>query len=323
MPKNYEEKMEIKCLIRDFHIMLKTKENSTGNNLGESEISYENFEEALKAVNTMLIDSSAIPIETKKILEDPCVDQVLTNKIHNSKFWLLVRALKLFIEKPNFSLPLRGSIPDMTADTDNYVKLQKIYSLKAKEDVDLLSSCLSSILDSSQRSFGLISEEEIRIFARNCHCFRVIRTQPIFQEMSSPNNSHTLNKLKKLINCPDDSDEVNNDIIFYLMVRAVSRFNTVHNRLPGYYADQVESDILILKGCFKDILNELGCSNLSKDDFVTEICRYGGAELHSVSSFIGGCCAQEVIKFITKQFVPLRGTLIYNALSCTTVSYDW
>ena len=29
-------------------------------------------------------------------------------------------------------------------------------------------------------------------------------------------------------------------------------------------------------------------------------------------------CAQEAIKLITRQFVPVGGTLIYNGMHCTT-----
>lgn len=41
------------------------------------------------------------------------------------------------------------------------------------------------------------------------------------------------------------------------------------------------------QSCISKLLNEWGCGTLAKDDYVHEICRYGGAELHSVSSFIG------------------------------------
>lgn len=303
---------------------IKTQNSTSGKDydlMDEGE--FENFQEAIKAVNTVLVDSSSVPEDIQKILADPCVDQVLSRKIQNTKFWLLVHALKLFLKRYSSGLPVRGSIPDMIADTQNYVQLQKIYSAKSREDIDLMSSCLSSIYEASDRSFDLITEDEVRLFSRNSHCLRLIRTSPIFIEYRAGTDSSSLSNLKSLINSSNAGGELNIEIIFYLMVRAVSRFHTIHNRFPGFYADQIESDILILKSCLKDILNDLGCSNISKDDYVHEICRYGGSELHSVSAFIGGCCAQEVIKLITKQFVPLRGTMIYNALSSTTVTYDW
>jgi hypothetical protein len=44
---------------------------------------------------------------------------------------------------------------------------------------------------------------------------------------------------------------------------------------------------MFLQACISKLLSEWGCGPLAKDDYVHEICRYGGAELHSVSSFTG------------------------------------
>lgn len=83
--------------------------------------------------------------------------------------------------------------------------------------------------------------------------------------------------------------------------------------------------------------------------FVTLSCRYGAAEPHTVSAFLGGksaevCCycaayhksklfinscqcvclgsaAQEAIKIISHQFVPFSNTFIYNAMSQTSATF--
>lgn len=54
------------------------------------------------------------------------------------------------------------------------------------------------------------------------------------------------------------------------------------------------------------------------DDYVEELVRCGAAELHVVGAIMGGMAAQEAIKFITRQFVPVPGTLIYNAMASTS-----
>jgi len=51
-------------------------------------------------------------------------------------------------------------------------------------------------------------------------------------------------------------------------------------------------------------------------------CRYGAAELHTISAFIGGTAAQEAIKVITRQFVPVNNTYIYNAMKQTSVTVE-
>lgn len=54
------------------------------------------------------------------------------------------------------------------------------------------------------------------------------------------------------------------------------------------------------------------------DDLIEEIVRFGASELHVVAAIMGGIAAQETIKFITRQFVPVGGTLIYNAMASTS-----
>lgn len=69
------------------------------------------------------------------------------------------------------------------------------------------------------------------------------------------------------------------------------------------------------------MLSEWGCGPLAKDDYVHEFCRFGGAELHSVSAFLGGLAAQETIKFITKQYKPLHNTFIYDAVTSNSSTF--
>lgn len=51
-------------------------------------------------------------------------------------------------------------------------------------------------------------------------------------------------------------------------------------------------------------------------------CRFGASELHSIASIIGGCAAQEVIKVITHQYVPINNTYIFNGITCTSETYE-
>lgn len=57
------------------------------------------------------------------------------------------------------------------------------------------------------------------------------------------------------------------------------------------------------------------------DQILEELCRYAGAEVHSIAAYLGGCCAQEAIKLITHQYVPIDNTLLYNGISQTTSTF--
>lgn len=45
-----------------------------------------------------------------------------------------------------------------------------------------------------------------------------------------------------------------------------------------------------------------------------EVARTEGAELHNISAVIGGMVAQEMIKIITKQYIPIDNTCIFDGI---------
>ncbi len=82
---------------------------------------------------------------------------------------------------------------------------------------------------------------------------------------------------------------------------------------------EVEEDVPLLKAIALAILSEAGVANLPvSDDLVGEMCRFGGTELHCIAAVMGGVASQEAIKLLTRQFVPLSGTFVYNAMASTS-----
>ena len=55
---------------------------------------------------------------------------------------------------------------------------------------------------------------------------------------------------------------------------------------------------------------------------VKEMCRYSGARLHNMAALMGGVAAQEVIKILTCQYIPLDNTYIFNGISSSGVCYS-
>lgn len=45
-----------------------------------------------------------------------------------------------------------------------------------------------------------------------------------------------------------------------------------------------------------------------------EVARAAGGELHNISAVMGGMVAQEMIKIITKQYVPIDNTCIFDGI---------
>lgn len=301
IPKSYKEKEAFRDLLRQG--VLKNE-----NGVPEDE---ENFEEAVKNVNTAL-NTTKVPSNIEDIFND---DRCTNITPQSSNFWILARAVKEFTaSEGKGNLPLRGTIPDMIADSDKFIKLQNVYREKAKNDAATVENYVSKLLQSIGRPPESISEKEIRLFCRNCAFLRFVRCGSLAEE-------YGMDTAKKddIVSFMENPD---NEIVFYLMLRAVDRFYKQHGRYPGVYNYQVDSDFGKLKTCLNGFLQEYGLSLSVKDDYIQEFCRYGAAEPHTIASFLGGAAAQEAIKIITKQFVIFNNTFIYNAMLQTSATFQ-
>ncbi|XP_054245620.1 NEDD8-activating enzyme E1 regulatory subunit isoform X2 [Indicator indicator] len=301
LPKSYKEKEAFRQLIRQG--ILKN-ENGTP----EDE---ENFEEAIKNVNTAL-NTTEIPRCIEDIFNDDCCVN-LTEQ--SPSFWILARAVKEFVaNEGQGSLPVRGTIPDMIADSSKFIKLQNVYREKAKKDIVAVGNHAAKLLQSLGKAPESISERELKLLCSNSAFLRVVRCRSLSEEYGL--NTFNKDEITSHMDNPDS------EVVLYLMLRAVDRFYKQHGRYPGVSNYQVEDDIGKLKSCLTGLLQEHGLSVVVKDDYVHEFCRYGAAEPHSIAAFMGGAAAQEVIKVITGQFVIFNNTYIYNGMSQTSATFQ-
>lgn len=130
-----------------------------------------------------------------------------------------------------------------------------------------------------------------------------------------------------LLQCIQDDGECNEGGIFVAML-ACSIFQDTQQRLPGCTGDvrgsDWELDIAALQQTAMSVWQELGLSGkcLATQEVLTEVCRCGGASLHCVGSILGGIAAQEAIKLLLRQFVPVSGVLVYNGIHASTRVLD-
>lgn len=54
----------------------------------------------------------------------------------------------------------------------------------------------------------------------------------------------------------------------------------------------------------------------------SEMTRYGGLELHNISSLMGGLTAQEAVKIITHLYVPISGVFVFNGVAGCGGTYN-
>ncbi|EFA84738.1 amyloid beta precursor protein-binding protein 1 [Heterostelium album PN500] len=267
----------------------------------------ENFQEGVKGIWKVLQPYS-VPSDIVAIMNDPKAANLSST---SDDYWVMVAALKKFHETHQV-LPLQGTIPDITADTISYINLQKIYHEKASADLDEFTSIVNSLVSSVGKT--LIPSEMIKKFCKNVRFLNLVRYRSLVDEFT-PATARSAYMISEL-------EQPDSNLVFYIVLRAVEKFNNIYNRYPGFNDEEVDADIPLLKSCVTSLLNDLSIpTTLVKDDYITEIARYGHCELHNIASLMGGVTSQEVIKLITHQYVPLDNTFIFNGINSTANPY--
>ncbi|KAJ3293051.1 hypothetical protein BCR33DRAFT_664309 [Rhizoclosmatium globosum] len=254
----------------------------------------ENFEEALKGVFRAL-QPTKIDSKVASILEEARTKPITAE---TNNFWILAKAVAEFVDSENGKLPLAGVVPDMKSDTESFVKLQTIFRDKAHKDVAKVHAIASNL---SVGATGPSLEETAR-FCKNARNLVLIRTSTIESEYAEP-YAGTM------------ADMPENNVQYYLALRGVDAFYEEHKRYPGYHAEEVESDIGLLKKSCTAVVTKMGLKNVAvSDDIIHEMVRAGASELHTMASFMGGVCSQEAIKLITGQYTVLNNTFVYDGM---------
>ena len=299
LPKSYAEKKQFKELLRQG-----IRINDKGDPMEE-----ENFDEAIKSVNTALVPTS-IPSTISKLFNNSSTANLTPQSPH---FWFLVRALKEFVDREgNGLLPVRGSIPDMTASSKMFIDLQKVYQHQANLDAEAVKSHMDHL---SVKPIPDITMAGVKHFCKNAAFLRVIHCKSLEEEY----NTNTLNVSDISASLADS----NSLMAYYMLLRAANRFCSTHGYYPGSQFGPIDDEVTEMKGLVSCLIKELKLGDVSVgNEHITEMCRYGGAELHSVSAYLGGVAAQEVIKLITYQYVPFNNLYIYNAVTSSSLTFQ-
>lgn len=303
LPSSRDEKNDFKAQIT------RLKQNSNDS---------ENFDEAL-SFSYRAWTPTKIPSQIIKLTEDV----KMKNLDRKSKpFWIMVKALSDFIQLHGV-LPLSGVIPDMKADTESFIELQKLYHSKALLDIEWMKSRVFQICDTLGIPSDNIPADLIERFCKNSASLSVFRTSSLNQEYSN-----SVEKSKLYSSYLSESD---NHLVYYLMFRAIDKFKALHHRYPGDHDSNVDSDVGSLRKCLNGILLDYGISScLISDDYVQEMyfiftycsVRAGGSHLPCMAGIMGGIASQEVIKLLTKQYIPLNNTLIFNGIASSSAVFE-
>eukprot|EP00177_Eucheuma_denticulatum_P005084 GFKZ01009265.1.p1 GENE.GFKZ01009265.1~~GFKZ01009265.1.p1 ORF type:complete len:658 (+),score=112.46 GFKZ01009265.1:100-1974(+) len=235
-------------------------------------------------------------------------------------FWVHVAAVRKFYEDSG-ALPLRGSLPDMTADTESYVALQKVYSAAADKDASKVWQNAMEIME----RFGIgleVDEASVREFCKRVQGIRVVRTRGIVEEMEKSQGDGVDGGYLEMAqgDMALEASRKGSGAAYYALFRAVDKFREEHGReVEG------EDDVALVWEYLSGVKEELGvgggvAAGLWRDE-TAEMVRYRGGELHNVAAFVGGIAGQEATKVLTRQFVPLGDTIVVNLGEMTSVRF--
>jgi amyloid beta precursor protein binding protein 1 len=262
----------------------------------------ENYDEAAAAV-LKTITPSAIGSGCREMLE---IASRMKTDMHTPNFWLIAKAIKAFYEKHNV-LPLPGSLPDMKAKSADYVKLQNIYKAKARNDVAEVTASVRNLELELERP-QVVPDAEIEAFCKNASHVKVVRGTPL-PDISQFSDSGAGGKggkassriLDLLEQCEDDVDSLM-PLWLALQLSRTGDFASAHLLQSEIPASSKPTD-------WGDLTTHPLLSA-----HLTEIARIAGGELHNISSITGGMVAQEAIKIITRQYVPVNNTCVFDGI---------
>jgi amyloid beta precursor protein binding protein 1 len=302
-PENYKDKTAFKEMVR----AAARRDNAEG---GE-----ENFDEAVAAV-MKTINAPSLRSNVRDMFE---LGECINPTKDSANFWVIASAIKTFYEKEGV-LPLPGSVPDMKAQSADYIQLQTIYKSKARRDVMEVTAIVRDIEKRLERD-APIPDQEIEAFCKNAAHIKIIHGSSIpvhdtfFQSLP-------VKSAKKIIN----EYLPNPDSLFPIWL-SFCVFDAIVNKSPGSFSttsladperwkNQVGKDIAAIykagnnqetAGIDEEVMERVYA-------IAKEMQRSEGGELHNIAALTGGMVAQEAIKVVTRQYVPVDSTCIFDGV---------
>ncbi|KAJ5066886.1 nedd8-activating enzyme e1 regulatory subunit [Anaeramoeba ignava] len=250
----------------------------------------------------------SIPSDTQQIIDDEKCNQMNEK---TTPFWVLARAVRDFVkEEGKGYLPLLGTIPDMTADTNSFLALQKVYKDQANREIDIIQKKVVELLEKIGKKPESIEREYIELFCKNVMNLQMFRFGSLAEELDP--------KKSKISRYDFEMESEGSTATFYLYLQSSEIFNEKYGRYPGENTKEWEKDVPLLKEITLQYSKEFGLpETVVRDAESTEFCRYGNCELHNIAAIIGGITAQESIKLLTSQLPSLDNTFIFNGTQCS------
>ena len=212
-----------------------------------------------------------------------------------------------------------GAVPDMKAQSADYIQLQNIYKAKARKDlsevVDKVRATESGLMKDKS-----IDEREIEAFCKGAASVNLIQGRPI-KISKHPAKVDWGDRAKSLV------QELNDETSLFALYICILAYDNVGSerataKSGSIALSDIEDDYMAYCGHTISRLKsqsgieiDLQATMKIMQRFIWELERAAGGELHNISALTGGMVAQEVIKVITKQYVPLDNTCVFDGVT--------
>lgn len=245
----------------------------------------------------------------------------------SANFWIIANALQNFYLSHGV-LPLPGALPDMKAQSADYIELQNIYKAKARNDLAQVVDRVRMVEGKLQR-VSPVDEKEIEAFCKGAAFIKLIKGQRLRSHLpsSSEKGRENLHSFCRELQNEDSLLSIHISFTIYDHIMAAlippniegpCNLDEIHAGIREHIANGT--------GLFRGLENLWGgldgpsvqhCRE-KVENSLAELIRAKGGELHNISALTGGMVAQEVIKVITKQYVPIDNTCVFNGVLSKT-----
>lgn len=307
VPSNYKEKTEFREMVR------------ASARVNNAEGGEENFDEATAAVIKSL-NPFSLRSTLREIFE---MEECKNLRPESDDFWVIASAINEFYQKHQV-LPLPGSLPDMKAQSADYVALQNIYKAKAKKDVEEVTGIVRRIESQLGSRPSPVPEKEIEIFCKNAAHIKVVRGRniPQLDEGDALLFKTVGNNLSSIEGLPESLMPIFIACqILDAVVTDIQEGKQASGSIDdeGVWRSQIDRFVGILRRDDPAAVDEDTQQRIVAA--TQELRRTEGGELHNISALVGGLVAQEALKVITRQYVPLDNTCIFDGVRSRTEMY--
>lgn len=204
----------------------------------------------------------------------------------------------------------------MKAQSADYIQLQNIYKAKARKDLSEVTERVRATEAELMRDKS-IDEREIEAFCKGAASVKLIHGRPI-------KVAQTSKKLDWADTAKALCQELNDEASPFFLYIGFLAYDYTRSERRDAKGEQYNYSEPMISYC-KDTIQRLQSQGGLEVDFesamatvekvVAEMVRAGGGELHNISALTGGMIAQEVIKVITKQYIPFDNTCVFDGIA--------